>query len=309
MRGVSTQDLILHHYEMSPFSEKVRKVFAFKSLTWFAVEQPNMAPKPNLTPLTGGYRRIPVLQIGADIFCDTKLIVAEIERRFANPSLYPKGHSGVVDIVADWADHRLFSMSAGPTVVELIDALPEGFMEDRAAMTDGFSPDAMAQALPILRQQLLHSCQRLERQLVQTPYLLGESFSLADAASYHVINFASFAPSFAMALQSFPAILEWLDRIRAMGVGDMKPLDPADALSLARDTEPEMAPPADALETVGDLAIGQTVAVCADDYGKEVTTGKILWLRHDEVALLREDADLGSLIVHFPLAGYRIGAA
>lgn len=308
MQAVSDQDLILHHYDMSPFSEKVRKVFAFKSLTWFAVEQPNMAPKPNLTPLTGGYRRIPVLQIGADIFCDTKLIIAEIERRFPNPSLYPKGHRGVVDIIADWADHRLFSMAAGPTVVELIEALPNGFMEDRAAMTDGFSAEAMAQALPVLRQQLLHSCQRLERQLIKTPYLMGEGFSLADAASFHVINFAAFAPSFATALQQFPAVMEWLDRIRAMGVGDMKPLDPADALSLARATTPAEAQPADAVEAIGDLAVGQTVAVCADDYGKEVTTGKILWLRQDEVALLREDADLGSLVVHFPLAGYRIGA-
>lgn len=303
---VENNDLILHQYDLSPFSEKVRKVFAFKSLSWFGVEQPNMAPKPDLTPLTGGYRRIPVLQIGADIFCDTKLIVSEIERRYPHPSLYPKGYSGVVDVIADWADHRLFSMSAGPTVVELLDQLPDGFMEDRAAMTDNFSPDAMAMALPVLRQQLLQNCRRLERQLMQTPYLLGEGFSLADASAYHVINFASFAPSFAAAMAQFPATGEWLDRIRGMGIGDMKPLDPKDALNLARDETPNLSMPSDGLAAFGDLEVGQNVTVCADDYGKELTTGTILWLRPDEVALHREDPDLGSLVVHFPLAGYRI---
>ena len=70
--------LLLHHYDASPFSEKVRKVFAHKHLPWHSVEQPNMMPKPDLVPLTGGYRRIPVLQIGADVYCDTQLIVRVI---------------------------------------------------------------------------------------------------------------------------------------------------------------------------------------------------------------------------------------
>src|SRR5689334_19212590 len=32
-------------------------------------------PRPELMPMTGGYRRTPVLQIGADIYCDTQLIL------------------------------------------------------------------------------------------------------------------------------------------------------------------------------------------------------------------------------------------
>jgi len=71
--------IILHHYDISPFSEKVRRVLAFKDIAWRAVEQPMMAPKPELTPLTGGYRRIPVMQIGADVYCDTALIIRRLE--------------------------------------------------------------------------------------------------------------------------------------------------------------------------------------------------------------------------------------
>jgi glutathione S-transferase-like protein len=62
-------DLILHHYDEAPFAEKVRLVFGIKNLSWRSVIQPAAMPKPDLMPLTGGCRRTPVLQIGADIYC------------------------------------------------------------------------------------------------------------------------------------------------------------------------------------------------------------------------------------------------
>src|SRR5215467_9937398 len=74
-------DIILHHYEISPYSEKVRIGLGLKGLAWGSVEIPVIMPKPDLTALTGGYRKTPVLQIGADIYCDTQLIMREIERR------------------------------------------------------------------------------------------------------------------------------------------------------------------------------------------------------------------------------------
>jgi glutathione S-transferase len=60
-------DIILHHYDISPYSEKVRLGLGLKGLAWASVELPVIMPKPDLTPLTGGYRKTPVLQIGADI--------------------------------------------------------------------------------------------------------------------------------------------------------------------------------------------------------------------------------------------------
>ncbi len=84
-----TTDLILHHYDFSNYSEKARLALGYKGLDWASVIIPPVAPKPDLTPLTGGYRRTPVLQIGADIFCDTQLILAELERRKPQPTLFP----------------------------------------------------------------------------------------------------------------------------------------------------------------------------------------------------------------------------
>ncbi len=81
-----TPELILHHYDFSCFSEKVRLVLGMKGLRWRSVSIPSILPKPDYVPLTGGYRRAPALQIGADIFCDSVRIVEELEERFPEPS-------------------------------------------------------------------------------------------------------------------------------------------------------------------------------------------------------------------------------
>ena len=77
----TAETLILHHYPLSPFSEKVRVIFGLKSAVWQGCEQPAVMPKDELLVLTGGYRRIPVLQIGSDLYFDTTRIIDEIERR------------------------------------------------------------------------------------------------------------------------------------------------------------------------------------------------------------------------------------
>src|SRR6202140_2473315 len=95
-------EIILHHYDNSPFSEKARLLFGLKRLAWRSVIQPTIMPKPDLVPLTGGYRRIPVLQIGADIYCDTQVILRELERRFPQPTLFPEGYQGLGWASAMW---------------------------------------------------------------------------------------------------------------------------------------------------------------------------------------------------------------
>ena len=304
--GATDTDFILHQYEMSPFSEKVRKVFAHKNMHWFAVDQPNIAPKPNLTPLTGGYRRIPVMQIGAHIFCDTKLIIREIEARLPSPALTPPHLCGISEIIADWADHRFFSQVAGPTIMEMIELLPPEFMEDRAAMSDGFAARNLIEMAPFMRAQIAQNCIRLNQQLQTTPFLLGDTFTLADAAVFHIINFASLASAQNNIIEQFEALTAWRARVRDMGQGKRDELEPHVALDIAKTSDPNLTPPDDALNEVDGLAAGQMVRIQADDYGKETTEGKLAWVRGDEVAVMRDDAQLGALLVHYPRAGYRI---
>jgi len=80
-------DLILHHYPMSPFSQKTRSMLGYANLPWQSVITREMLPRPHLQTLAGGYRKIPVAQIGADIFCDSHSIASEIARLSDKPEL------------------------------------------------------------------------------------------------------------------------------------------------------------------------------------------------------------------------------
>src|SRR6201996_6242988 len=91
-RAMSASPIILHHFDQSPFSEKIRLIFGLKKLAWTSVRISRIMPRPDLMPMTGGYRRTPVMQIGADIYCDTQCIMRELERRFPQPSLLPKDY-------------------------------------------------------------------------------------------------------------------------------------------------------------------------------------------------------------------------
>ncbi|WP_416358416.1 glutathione S-transferase family protein [Aureimonas phyllosphaerae] len=97
---------------MSPFGEKVRLAFGLKGLAWRSVETPIWPPRPDTVPLTAGYRRSPVLQIGADVYCDTLLIFRELERRYPEPTLYPDGQTGLAAVLSWWADTTTFIPAA-----------------------------------------------------------------------------------------------------------------------------------------------------------------------------------------------------
>src|SRR5215469_16999967 len=79
-KGKRMSEVILHHYPLSPYSEKIRLALGLKGVSWNSVEIPVWTPRPKLTPMTGGYRRTPILQMGAEFYCDTLRILKAVEQ-------------------------------------------------------------------------------------------------------------------------------------------------------------------------------------------------------------------------------------
>src|SRR5260221_12257581 len=151
----AADDFILHHYDTSPFSEKVRLMFGLKGLAWRSVLTPNMLPKPDLTPLTGGYRRAPVLQIGADVYCDTSLILRELERRKPSPSLWPRDTQGLATAMSWWIEKATFMPAVNLASSQALAKMPPAFIEDRRKFFAGsFEPETMAAQRPHNLNQL-----------------------------------------------------------------------------------------------------------------------------------------------------------
>ena len=118
-------EIILHHYPPSPVSEKVRVALGIKGLSWRSVEIPRLPPKPDVMPLTGGYRRTPIMQVGADIYCDSQCILRELQRRHPEPSFYPGGAAGLPWGISRWTD-ALFDTAVRLSMGANADKLPEG---------------------------------------------------------------------------------------------------------------------------------------------------------------------------------------
>ena len=302
-------DIILHHYETSPYSEKVRLGLGLKGLAWASVEIPIIMPKPDLTALTGGYRKTPVLQIGADIYCDSQLIMRELERRYPSPSFYPAGR-GTTDALAWWAEKTMFSPAVGIVFAKKPDALPEGFLEDRAKFSGrNIDPAAMRAALPYLLDQLRAHSDWLDQMLADgRPFLQGAIPGLADLAAYHPIWFLkrNFGPSAPFA--GFLRLLDWTERVAAVGHGERSKMTSQEALAVARATRPSVSAAADPQDPIGRKP-GQQVTVTPDDTGRDPVSGELVSSTAHEIVIKRSDPAAGDVCVHFPRAGFVVASA
>ncbi|MGM4894511.1 glutathione S-transferase family protein [Tardiphaga sp. 839_C3_N1_4] len=312
---MTATDLVLHHYPRSPFAEKVRVAFGLKGLSWRSVIQPRIAPKPELVPLTGGYRRIPVLQIGADIYCDTRRILAELERRFPEPTLYPTGTRGQADIIAAWADSALFANALGLVFGLNGDRFPPELHADRASFTsgkfDGWDSVKMREQIPALRNQFRIHLAWLSDWLAQSDaFLLGNAPSLADIAVYHPLWYARGNLGESEGLAEHPRVLAWMDRVAALGHGTVEDLSPEQALETARLCQPAATPRAacddSAADQHGSFPEGAMISVMPIDWGFDPVIGAFVSAGHDSIALRRDDPDVGATVVHFPRAGFAI---
>lgn len=307
-----TTEIVFHNYPQSPVAEKVRVAFGIKNMFWRDVEIPRLPPKPMLTALTGGYRRTPVMQIGADIYCDSQCIIRELERRQPTPSFMPTSEAGLMWCLSRYTDGELFSLSVKLVLGSAGDDLPSDFAEDRGRLYLGEDWAAglkrANEQLPHLVAQIRAPLSWLNAQLSDgRRFLLGPDPAAIDAQIYHNIWFIrgrwSGGPSM---LSEFPDLVRWEDNLRAMGHGTSSPMSAEDAIARAKTCAPA-APSGVAANDPQGLEVGMPVTVSPDlDGGEQPVDGTLRYADADTVAIERSTDEVGTVCVHFPRAGYRV---
>jgi glutathione S-transferase len=292
------EELVLHHYDRSPFSEKIRLIFGLKRLAWRSVIQPMVLPKPDLTPLTGGFRRIPVLQLGADIYCDTNLIAAELDRRFPDPPLFGSpAEAAMGAVLTQWADRVLFQPTARYVTAVNAEALPHAFHADRAAMRGELAPE-----LDRLRAAAPHHLAQLTALLAQADALLGDGRAFLLGTSPRLADFAVYARVWWLGalggdmgeIASFRHLQDWTARIRAIGHGERREMRADEALAIAAGAEPRPS------------GRGVRLRIVTEGQPSDPVEGELACDSPDAIGLRRSEAGLGELVVHFPRLGYEI---
>jgi glutathione S-transferase len=300
-------DIILHHYDLSPFSEKIRLALGYKGLAWRSAKVEPVPPRPHLDALTGGYRRVPVLQVGADVYCDTEMIFRALERLRPEPTLYPAGE-GIAKALSLWWDRATWKPAIGVLVAHIGEHLPEAFLKDRKDHYLGYdiSKAGMAPMLPAYVQQMTAFAGWLASILdANGPYLTGDRPSAADLTCYHslwLLRANCGAETIDRQLALAPSVVAWMDRIAAIGHGTAAEITPEEALAAAKAATPGDAFTADA--DPSGLRRGTPVTVTPDDNARVPVEGVLVAADAQEVVVARESAGAGRVHVHFPRAGF-----
>ncbi|MGH7105682.1 MAG: glutathione S-transferase family protein [Acetobacteraceae bacterium] len=300
------EELILHHYDFSPFSEKIRLIFGIKGLPWRSVTIPSILPKPDLVALTGGYRHTPVMQIGADMYCDTRLIADELDRRFPDRPLLRPQSSGVALAVEAWAERDLFwpiARYVSGTNAAMVDPLLHA---DRAALRGKRTP-----SFDRLRAVARSELGRIEAQLPMVASMLsdGRSFLVsdeidrADLAVYHGLWFLKAMPiDCSTILEPYPEIGSWMKRVAAVGNGTSEDMTSRAAIDVAGQATPSAVRRSQPM--IDDPRPGSVVAIRPDEYRTEEVVGELVLADRNELAIRRVGDQVGEVVVHFPRLGY-----
>jgi glutathione S-transferase len=302
--------LILHHFDYSPFAEKARLALGLKRLAWQSVQIPMNMPRPDLMPLTGGYRKTPTLQIGADIYCDSRLIARELERRYPTPTLFPGGNAGLAQAFSHWSDTAYFQPGAGLSMAMNKQGIDPAVIEDRKQFFNFMDFDRLDVDVAHMLTQVRANAALLDEQLADgRAFLLGAAPSWADICAYFPTWMCRiFFPQGNELFAPFERIADWEARIKALGHGQRTDIEAGAALETARAATPEVGRGVDPRDALG-LKLGERVSVAPDDYGKIPVIGELVTLELHEVAIRREDPRIGAVVTHFPRIGYRIERA
>lgn len=303
-----TDAFILHHYDRSPYAEKVRLMFGVTNSEWQSLLSPPWPPRPNVDPLAGGYRRIPVAQCGADIFCDSAVIAEEVAQRTACQALSPYGLND--------ADQSLVSLAEGEAFFSAIVAVPKlralttmlmafgpfgvsRFMKDRASLLKGGKVSRVTpeRAKEVLSELFSAMASRLQHQ----DWLSGDAPSIVDLSVYHPLWLHANVSRRALVAPS--VVTAWFARVAEIGQGHRREISQGEAFAAARDAEPVVVPTS--IDEV-PVALGTTVNVAPEDYGLVPVSGELAAVTDTRIIVARDTPQFGRLHVHFPRKNYSI---
>jgi glutathione S-transferase len=302
-------DIILHHYQGSLFSEKIRLLLGYLKLPWQSVIIAPIMPRPLLMPLTGGYRRTPVMQQGADIWCDTKIIAERLAAISGDRSLHP---GFVAHRVAEWADSQLFRVvvavtfqprALAATMSTLSATQIEAFQKDRAELSRGgpittLAPDAAEAHLAYYLDELDTALDK--------DFLLGAKPTITDFSVYHCLWLVANNSIVAPLLDPYPRVTAWRNRMAAFGHGKETPMNAEEALAIGTKTNPDPVA-SDAVPRLPDgFELGDQAAVQPVDYGFNPVRGELVVCSTREYAIRRRDEQAGEIVVHFPRQGFAL---
>jgi len=298
--------LILHQYDISPFSQKAQKMMGLKALSWQSVEMPMIAPKPDVEALTGGYRGTPVLQIGQDVFIDNWMIARALDAFDASgPAINAQGGLREAALYA-WGE-RLFTPLLHAALAAYQSEWDADFLADRKRVFPDVDFDTLDVSDPDRRSQVRAYLGTVEAQLE-----LGQDFLgglQVDSWDIHVWGMVwmihSALPALMPIVKNFPRLTDWYERMSALGTGDRVDVEIDVAWQALKDGPARPLPATPDQEPLAPW-VGESVDIAAGSADRGSASGRLLAVDQEQVVLGVEPIRGEEAQVWFPRFGYHL---
>ena len=299
-------NLILHQYDISPFSQKAQKMMGLKGLSWRSVEMPMIAPKPDVEALTGGYRGTPVLQIGRDVFIDNWMIARALDEFDATgPAVNAQGGLREAALYA-WGE-RLFTPLLHAALAAYQSEWNADFLADRKQVFPDVNFDTLEAGDADRRSQVLAYLGTVEAQLSMGQNFLGGA--QADSWDIHVWGMVwmihSALPTLMPVVETWPRLTDWYERMSALGTGDREDAEIGIAWQALREGSARPVPNTPDQEPLARW-VGEVVYVSAGSADRGCASGRLLAVDHEQVVLGVEPISGEAAQVWFPRFGYHL---
>ena len=304
--NMASPTLILHQYDISPFSQKAQKMMGLKELSWQSVEMPMIAPKPDVEALTGGYRGTPVLQIGRDVFIDNWMIARALDEFDASgPEINAQGGLREAALYA-WGE-RLFTPLLHAALAAYQSEWDADFLADRKRVFPDVDFETLDVSDPDRRSQVRAYLGTVEAQLGLDQDFLGGA--QADSCDIHVWGMVwmihSALPALMPIVETFPRLTDWYERVSALGTGDREDVKIDVAWQSLKDGPARPLPDTPDQEPLAPW-VGEVVDIAAGSADRGSASGRLLAVDHEQVVLGVEPISGEAAQVWFPRFGYHL---
>jgi len=175
-------------------------------------------------------------------------------------------------------------------------------MADRAEFSKGSSELGMS--FGTAEPHFIAHLNQLDQQLsAGGPFLFGDKPTVADFSTYHNMWFIYTREVLRDYFAPFEHLVAWYEKMVSFGHGNVDMISGKDALAQASAAEPAEIMDAAFLD---NFQAGQSVSVMPIDYGFQPVTGELLSASMDEIAVARNDDQVGRIVAHFPRTGFQV---
>ncbi|CAH0991741.1 hypothetical protein SIN8267_01855 [Sinobacterium norvegicum] len=220
--------MILHHMPMSPFGDKIIRILNYKGLDYTLREYPPGSQQVKKFNPTG---KLPCLQQGEHCLGDSTDIAYQLERLQPQKSLIPTSpiERAQVHIIEDWADESLYfyemhlrfglaenSASNVPRMMANNRGIAKWFLTKvfpRAIRSITNTQGVGRKSSEQLTVDLKRHIQAVNDLLLQGPWLVGDSLSLADISVYVMLNCFKDSRQGIECLQGHDRVNDWMLRV------------------------------------------------------------------------------------------------